>query len=85
MKFKDESCTGDNYVSDADDLLCITVNELQTFSTKTGAGKKCYCVNVTGYNALTEDYVPASLLLKTFQTQQAARAFAKHLVKIIEE
>ena len=85
MKFKE---TGqDTWTGESENLLSIHVNEVYSLNTKTNKGSKASGVSVLGlgYDSASVDYKPADILIKTFATKEAARDFAKKLVKMIEE
>ena len=83
MKFKETA--QDTWTGESENLLSIHVNEVHIFNTKNNEASKAYGVSVLGYDSTSMDYKPADILLKSFSTHEAACAFAKKLIELIEE
>ena len=83
MKFKETE--QDTWTGESESLLSVHVSEVHIFNTKTNEASKVYGVSVLGYDSTSMDYKPADILIKSFTTSEAARVFAKKLVKLIEE
>ncbi len=83
MKFKETE--QDNWTGESENLLSVHVNEVHILNSKTNEGGKVYGVSVLGYDSGSMDYKPADIMIKSFSTREAARAFAKKLIKMIEE
>ena len=83
MKFKETE--QDNWTGESENLLSVHVNEVHSLNTKTNEASKCYGVSVVGYSSISMDYEPADIMITTFPTREAARAFAKNLIELIED
>lgn len=83
MKFKETE--QDTWTGESENLLSIHVNEVYILNSKNNEAIKFYGVSVLGYDSGSMDYKPADIMIKKFPTREKARAFAKKLVKLIEE
>ena len=82
-KFKETE--QDTWTGESENLLSIHVNEVYILNSKNNEASKFYGVSVLGYDSTSMDYESSDILIKKFPTKEAARAFAKNLIELIEE